>query len=418
VVVLEQRQREIDPRRHPRRGERGAVPDEDRVGLHGDLGVTPAQHVGVAPVGGGAAAVEQPGGREDERSGADRADPARSARQSLDGIAQRRVDRMGREDVPAHHQQRVETQPRIGGVGIGRDRHAGGRRDRAAAHRAQRQHVPAAHPVRLAEHLAGPGDVEQLHAVEHHDADAVHALPPRAVRLSVIEGSMAAAAGPRTSGASTLGDMTETIAGVDIPDTDLARAATDFVREAATPLLFDHSRRVFLFASLKGRARSIEADPELLYVGAMFHDLGLTQRYRRTDQRFEVDGADLARDFLLRHGRSPADARAVWLGIALHTTPGIPNHLEPETALVSLGVETDVLGMDLDQIATADLAAVVAAHPRPDFKNAILSAFHDGMKDRPDTTFGTMNDDVLAHFEPGFTRTDFVDVIAGSAWPE
>ena len=229
---------------------------------------------------------------------------------------------------------------------------------------------------------------------------------------------MAAAAGPRTSGASTLGDMTETIAGVDIPDTDLARAATELVREAATPLLFDHSRRVFLFASLKGRARSIEADPELLYVGAMFHDLGLTQRYRRTDQRFEVDGADLARDFLLRHGRSPADARAVWLGIALHTTPGIPNHLEPETALVSLGVETDVLGMDLDQIATADLAAVVAAHPRPDFKNAILRAFHDGMKDRPDTTFGTMNDDVLAHFEPGFTRTDFVDVITGSAWPE
>jgi hypothetical protein len=229
---------------------------------------------------------------------------------------------------------------------------------------------------------------------------------------------MAAAAGPHPGGASTLGDMTETIAGVDIPDTDLARAATELVREAATPLLFDHSRRVFLFASLKGRARSIEADPELLYVGAMFHDLGLTQRHRRTDQRFEVDGADLARDFLLRHGRSSADARAVWLGIALHTTPGIPNHLEPETALVSLGVETDVLGMDLDQIATADIAAVVAAHPRPDFKNAILRAFHDGMKDRPDTTFGTMNDDVLAHFEPGFTRTDFVDVITGSAWPE
>ncbi len=229
---------------------------------------------------------------------------------------------------------------------------------------------------------------------------------------------MTAAAGPQPDGASTLGDMTETIAGVDIPDTDLAHAATELVREAATSLLFDHSRRVFLFASLKGRARSIEADPELLYVGAMFHDLGLTQRYRRTEQRFEVDGADLARDFLLRHGRSDADARAVWLGIALHTTPGIPNHLEPETALVSLGVETDVLGMDLDQIASADIVAVVAAHPRPDFKNSILRAFHDGMKDRPDTTFGTMNDDVLAHFEPGFTRTDFVDVIIGSAWPE
>jgi HD superfamily phosphodiesterase len=212
--------------------------------------------------------------------------------------------------------------------------------------------------------------------------------------------------------------MTETIAGIDIPDTELAREATELVRKASTPLLFDHSRRVFLFASLKSRYRRIEADPELLYVGAMFHDLGLTEHYRRTDQRFEVDGADLARDFLLDHGRSAAEARTVWLGIALHTTPGIPNHLEPETALVSLGVETDVLGMDLDQITAEEVAAVVAAHPRPDFKNNILRAFYDGMKDRPDTTFGTMNDDVLAHFAPGFTRADFVDIITSSAWPE
>ncbi len=212
--------------------------------------------------------------------------------------------------------------------------------------------------------------------------------------------------------------MTETIAGIDIPDTELAREATEFVREASTPLLFDHSRRVFLFASLKGRYRGIEGDPELVYVGAMFHDLGLTERYRRTDQRFEVDGADLARDFLLDHGRSLAEARAVWLAIALHTTPGIPDHLEAETALVSLGVEADVLGMDLDQVTAEEVEAVVAAHPRPDFKNNILLAFYDGMKDRPDTTFGTMNDDVLAHFAPGFTRADFVDIINGSPWPE
>jgi len=128
--------------------------------------------------------------------------------------------------------------------------------------------------------------------------------------------------------------MTETIAGVDIPDTELAREATELVRKNSTPLLFDHSRRVFLFATLKGRYRGTAADPELLYVGAMFHDLGLTERYRRTDQRFEVDGADLAREFLLDHGRSAADARAVWLGIALHTTPGVPSHLEPATDII------------------------------------------------------------------------------------
>ena len=212
--------------------------------------------------------------------------------------------------------------------------------------------------------------------------------------------------------------MTETIAGIAIPDTALARAATELVRDATGPLLFDHSRRVFLFGSLKGLHRGLDADPELLYVGAMFHDLGLTERYRRTDQRFEVDGADLARDFLLAHGRSPADAEAVWLGIALHTTPGIAEHLRPETALVTAGVETDVLGLDLDQITAEQITAVTDAHRRPHFKQEILRAFTEGMKDRPDTTFGTMNDDVLAHFVPGFTREDFVDVILRSSWPE
>jgi len=212
--------------------------------------------------------------------------------------------------------------------------------------------------------------------------------------------------------------MTETIAGVTIPDTELAREATEFVREATTPVLFHHSRRVFLFGSLNGRHRDLHPDPELLYVGAMFHDLGLTERHRRTDQRFEIDGADLARDLLLRHGRTEAEARAVWLSVALHTTPGVPEHLEPEIALVSAGVETDVLGLDLGEITPEDIAAVTAAHERPDFKERILRAFTDGMKDRPDTTFGTMNDDVLAHFVPGFTRQDFVEIIRGSSWPE
>ncbi len=212
--------------------------------------------------------------------------------------------------------------------------------------------------------------------------------------------------------------MTETIAGIAVPDTQLVRDATHLVRDAAPPLLFHHSRRVFLFGSLKGRHRGLRVDPELLYVGAMFHDLGLTERYRRTDQRFEIDGADLAFDFLLDHGRTTDEARAVWLGIALHTTPGIVDHLDPETSLVTAGVETDVLGFGLDEISDQDRAAVIAAHERPDFKNQILEAFTDGMRRRPDTTFGTMNDDVLAHFVPGFTRSDFVEIILGSPWPE
>ena len=212
--------------------------------------------------------------------------------------------------------------------------------------------------------------------------------------------------------------MTKSIAGVVIPDSRLVSEATELVREAAPPLLFDHSRRVYLFGMLQGQRRGLEPDPELLYVGAMFHDLGLTDKYRTKNQRFEVDGADEARRFLTSNGIAGGAATRVWTAIALHTTPGVPEFMAPEIALVTAGVETDVLGIGYHDLDPAEIRAVTEAHPRPDFKRRILAAFTDGFKDRPDTTFGTVNADVLAHFVPGFVRTDFVEVIQNNAWPE
>ncbi|HTQ16550.1 HD domain-containing protein [Mycobacterium sp.] len=209
-----------------------------------------------------------------------------------------------------------------------------------------------------------------------------------------------------------------TIAGIVIPDTPLVREVTEYIRDVEDDLLFDHSRRVFLFGALRGRRLGLQPDLELLYVGAMFHDIGLTARYRTSTLRFEVDGANAARDFLLERGYDPAEARKVWLGIALHTTPGVPEFLDPEIALVTAGVDTDVLGIGLDDLSAEALSAVTAAHPRPDFKNRILAAFNDGMKHRPGSTFGTMNDDVLAHFDPTFKRENFVDIIRNNSWPE
>lgn len=211
--------------------------------------------------------------------------------------------------------------------------------------------------------------------------------------------------------------MTETIAGIPIPDSSAAVEATTLVRETTSPLIFNHSRRVFLFGSLQARALGITPDPELLYVAALFHDTGLVPSYRSDDQRFELDGADRARAFLLAHGCSPADADVVWTAIALHTTPEVPLKMAPEIAATTAGVETDVLGMRLDNLSRAEIDAVTAAHPRPDFKRQILQAFTDGFRHRPDTTFGTVNADVLEHFVPGFRRTDFVTVIQNSAWP-
>lgn len=211
---------------------------------------------------------------------------------------------------------------------------------------------------------------------------------------------------------------TETIAGISIPDTALVREATEFIRSAESDVLFHHSRRVYLFGALHGGRLGLQPDPELLYVAAMFHDLGLTARYGTSTQRFEIDGADAARDFLLEHGVRRSDADRVWLGIALHTTPEVTGRLDPETALLAAGVRTDVVGVGREDLATEAVDAVIAAHPRPDFKNRILAAFNDGMKHRPDTTFGTMNDDVLAHFDPTFKRGNLVDSIFNSIWPE
>jgi hypothetical protein len=211
---------------------------------------------------------------------------------------------------------------------------------------------------------------------------------------------------------------TETIAGIVIPDTALVREATEFVRSAEDDVLFHHSRRTYLFGALHGRRLGLQPDLELLYVAAMFHDLGLTARYGTSTERFEIDGADAARDFLVQHGVDESEAHKVWLSIALHTTPGVPARLEPEISLLIAGVATDVVGVGQEALSTDAIEAVIAAHPRPDFKNRILTAFNDGMKHRPDTTYGTMNADVLRHFDPNFKPLNMVEAIHNSPWPE
>ena len=207
-------------------------------------------------------------------------------------------------------------------------------------------------------------------------------------------------------------------AGVAVPDTKLASEATELVRDVATDLMYDHSRRVFWFGSLQGRKRGLSFDPELLYIGAMFHDLGLNEQFRGSGRRFEVDSADEARRFLQAHGVPEDSIRRVWSAIALHTTPGIPQFMEPEVALVTAGVEYDVLGMGYHDISDAERDEITALHPRPNFKRRILEAFTEGIAPRPETTFGNVKADVLERFVPGFRRGNFVDVIQNSAWPE
>src|ERR1700737_2076726 len=206
-------------------------------------------------------------------------------------------------------------------------------------------------------------------------------------------------------------EKTFTVEGICIPDTKLAREITQFVRDTESALLFHHSSRVYYWGALAGKHRGLKFDRELLYAGAMFHDMGLTPAHSSAHERFEVDGANAARDFLRGHGIGQQDIDTVWTAIALHTTPGVPQPLHPVIALVTAGVEMDVLGIAYSEFRDAEREAVVQAHPRSSrFKEDIIQAFYDGIRPKPHTTFGNVKADVLADKDPHFTPANFCSV--------
>jgi hypothetical protein len=121
---------------------------------------------------------------------------------------------------------------------------------------------------------------------------------------------------------------------------------------------------------------------------------------------------------LQRHGVPEGSIRRAWTAIALRTAPGIPQFMEREVALVTAGVEYDVLGIGYDAVGDSDRAEITALHTRPDFKRRILEAFVKGITSKPETTFGNVEAEVLEHFKPGSGRGDFVEIIQNSSWPE
>src|ERR1700754_1865306 len=207
------------------------------------------------------------------------------------------------------------------------------------------------------------------------------------------------------------------ISGVRIPDSKLAREVAQFIRDTESGFLFEHSTRVFLWGALAGKRRGLTFDPELLYTAALFHDLGLTAGFRESRLRFEVDGANAARDFLRGHGISEGDIERVWLAIALQTSPGISAHLHPIAALTAEGVMMDLGGIGHDEFTNAQRNAVKAADPHPPQSAAdLLQALYDGLKHRPETTHGTGLADVLADKNPHFHRWDFCSLMRSSRW--
>src|SRR5450631_3261741 len=205
--------------------------------------------------------------------------------------------------------------------------------------------------------------------------------------------------------------------GITIPDCKMAREVTELVRDTENSLLFNHSSRVYYFSAATGKRKGLDFDPELLYASAMFHDMGLTPKHSSANDRFEVDGANAARKFLRQHKIPQHDIDTVWTSIALHTTPGIPQYMHPVVALLTNGVEMDVLGIAYSECSDAAREAIVTVYPRtPHFKEDIIQSFYDAIKHKPETTFGNVKADVLADKDASFRRGNFCSVIRASAW--
>jgi hypothetical protein len=205
---------------------------------------------------------------------------------------------------------------------------------------------------------------------------------------------------------------------VVIPDSLIAKEATDILRAHSTELLFNHSMRVYLFAAEQGRQQKLRFNPELLYVAAAFHDLGLIKKFSSPNERFEVDGANAVRQFLTAHNVSEEEVQTAWEAIALHTTPGITQYMRPEVALLYSGVGLDVLGKGFDQFPSELRDEILARYPRKNFKQGFIQEYFRGFADKPATTYGTVNASICERFIPGYKGPNACDVIAASPFAD
>src|SRR6202035_444154 len=206
-------------------------------------------------------------------------------------------------------------------------------------------------------------------------------------------------------------------AGIKVPDTALVHDAMDLSRSLLEPFLFNHVMRSWLFGIVLAESAAIAPDAELLAVAAILHDLGLTERYNG-ENRFEVDGANAAREFLKERGISAQQTQLVWDAIALHTTPTLALHKELEVVMTHSGIAVDVLGVGLDRIPQDKQRAILAAFPRLALKNQFQSSLCNIVRRKPATSFDNILRDFGTRYVEGFTPPNFADVVANSPFSE
>jgi hypothetical protein len=200
------------------------------------------------------------------------------------------------------------------------------------------------------------------------------------------------------------------VAGIKLPDSKLAQDATDYVRGLSAPIVFNHVLRTYVFGELLGRAKKLKFDAELFYLGAVLHDLGQTERFMGK-QRFEVDGADAAAEFLKDRGIPKESIEVVWDAVALHTSLGIVERKRPEIALVNAGAGADVIGLGIDQLPREAVARVITAFPRPGFKQAYQKVMAEIVVRKPETATGNFLAGIGERHLSGYKAPNICDLM-------
>ena len=207
---------------------------------------------------------------------------------------------------------------------------------------------------------------------------------------------------------------------LDLPDSDIACTARQFVFDVSPAFVAHHSVRSYVFgrelAATKGLQRDVDYDDELVFLSCILHDLGVTE-YANGDQRFEVDGADAAARFLRGHGVSEARVTTIWQAIALHTSIGLAPKFGVEQAVAQMGIAADIVGADREMLPPGFADRVHATWPRDDLGYALAELIADQVEANPakgpPLTFPGHLHQLLYPTTPHVT---WFDVVSTSGW--
>lgn len=211
---------------------------------------------------------------------------------------------------------------------------------------------------------------------------------------------------------------TRVLAGITVPDSPIITSALDYAKKYSEPALYNHAIRSWLFAVRLGQLQNVEHDPEVMAVGALLHDLSLTDHFSGGHRRFEIEGADVARDFARGQGLDQRQVQLIWDTVALNSTPSIALYKEPEVALSTAGIGLDWGGFQYDQIPAAEMKSILAAYPRLGMKQSFTDAVCRIVKARPETSYDNFARDFGERFIPGYTRPSTVDILMNAPFAE